>query len=102
MVRELYEDKIKQGVDAKTNNTLAHKYGYGLLSFQEKKWHEIKVGDIIAVNQGAEVPADLLFIHSPNNNAFVDTSNMDGETGLKQKFVFKNDIDRDQIHHLQG
>ena len=31
-----------------------------------------------------------------------DTSNMDGETGLKQKFVFKNDIDRDQIHHLQG
>jgi magnesium-transporting ATPase (P-type) len=40
------------------------------------------VGDIVAVHQGKEVPADLCFIHSPTNNAFLDTSNIDGETGL--------------------
>ena len=44
----------------------------------------------------------MLFVTSPTNNAFVDTSNMDGETRLKQKFVFKNDINRNDIHYLQG
>jgi len=102
MIRELYEDKIKQMVDSKTNDTPCNKYEYGSISFQEKTWKEVRVGDIVAVSQGEEVPADLLFIHSPTNNAFVDTSNMDGETGLNQKFVFKNDINRDDCHYLQG
>ena len=67
---------------------MSNVYRYGWLSFEDKTWEDIRVGDVIAVHSGAEVPADILLIHTPTDNAFVDSSNIDGEVGLQQKFVF--------------
>lgn len=56
--------------------------------FVDKKWKEIKVGDIVKVLKDYEFPADLLLLGSKKDVVYVDTMNLDGETNLKEKFVF--------------
>ncbi len=65
-------------------------------------WSEIKVGDIVQVEKDLEFPADLLLINAPKDIVFVDTMNLDGETNLKEKFVFTKDIESDAIRDLKG
>jgi len=67
---------------------MANVYRYGWLSFEQKPWMSVRVGDVIAIHSGSEVPADILLAHTPTDNAFVDSSNIDGEVGLQQKYVF--------------
>ena len=88
MVREFIEDRKRQILDRFQNKSKTQVYRYGWLSYEEKNWEQLAVGDIVAVHSGSEVPADLLLIHSPTNNAFIDSSNIDGESGLTQKLVF--------------
>lgn len=50
----------------------------------------VQVGDIIRLEAGDAIPADLLLLHTsdPSGVAFVDTSNLDGETNLKARSLF--------------
>lgn len=51
------------------------------------QWKSIVVGDIVKIQNNENVPADMVLIGSsePFGNAFVETSNIDGETNLKLK-----------------
>lgn len=50
-------------------------------------WKDLKVGDIVKVEQDQEIPADLVFLSSPDTKGicYVETANLDGETNLKIK-----------------
>jgi len=50
-------------------------------------WHELQVGDIVLVREQDEIPADMVILASAEEGgrAFVETSNLDGETNLKRK-----------------
>ncbi|GBE62487.1 probable phospholipid-transporting ATPase IA isoform X2 [Babesia ovata] len=52
-----------------------------------KRWHEIEVGEVIVVQSGDTIPADVLLIGSSEINgvAFVETACLDGESSLKKK-----------------
>lgn len=54
--------------------------------------YQIKVGDLIYVEQGKEIRADIVLIHSshPKGFAYVETSTVDGETDLKIKKFLNN------------
>lgn len=59
-------------------------------NFYEKKWSEVKVGDIVMVEKDKEFPADMVLLHASQKKdiVYVDTMNLDGETNLKEKYVF--------------
>lgn len=48
-------------------------------------WREVKVGQILRVNDDELFPADLLCLSSalPDNVCFIKTTNLDGESNLK-------------------
>lgn len=44
----------------------------------------------------------MLLFHAPKNLVFVDTINLDGEMGVKQKYPFTQGIDMNNIQFMQG
>jgi P-type E1-E2 ATPase len=50
-------------------------------------WQDIKVGDIIKVNNEEFLPADLVILSTsdPKGSCYIETKNLDGETNLKIK-----------------
>ncbi len=56
-------------------------------NFTEVRWADVKCGDIIFLQEGEHLPADLVFLMSSadNGECFVQTSSLDGERALKHK-----------------
>lgn len=85
-IKEIIEDRKRHQADLMTNTSITH-----ILqpdgSFSEKEWQQVKVGDIIQVNDDDLLPADLLCLHTalPDQVCFVKTANLDGESNLKIK-----------------
>lgn len=48
-------------------------------------WRDVRVGDVIVVQENEQIPADMILMTSSNKsgNAYAETSNIDGETNLK-------------------
>lgn len=65
------------------------------LAFSRKTWKEVRVGDIIRIQNNEEVPADVMILSSSDedNCCFVETKNLDGETNLKVKQALKFSTD---------
>jgi magnesium-transporting ATPase (P-type) len=90
IVREGIEDYYKHVNDAKENMEKvlvfnAKNYSVGLSK-------NLKVGDIVKVEEYGVIPADLLLLSTSNLNkmAYIETANLDGEKNLKPKFCIES------------
>ncbi|KAJ3400942.1 hypothetical protein HDV05_000755, partial [Chytridiales sp. JEL 0842] len=63
--------------------------------FEELTTSPNKVGDVLYVQQGEVIPADIVVLGSslPNGLCFIETSNLDGESNLKQKQAISQTAD---------
>ena len=86
-VKEIWEDFQRLKQDRKINR---HK----VQVLKDKEWVEtmwldIKVGDLVKVENKEPFPADLVLLSSSEDQAmaYIETSNLDGETNLKVKSI---------------
>ena len=85
MIKDAYEDYQRHLKDHEENDSpcLILKED----KFIKHKWCDVKVGDVLKVEENSYFPADLLLVESSGQEGmcYVETKNLDGETNMKHK-----------------
>ena len=84
MAKEGFEDMKRHKSDRAVNNAPARVLAPDG-SESTLRWRDLKPGHVVAVRDREEIPADLVLIYTSDKQAYVETSNIDGETNLKIK-----------------
>ncbi|OMJ75568.1 hypothetical protein SteCoe_25265 [Stentor coeruleus] len=85
LAKDAYQDLKRYKNDKEINNRPARIWNDKNEDFQQIKWKEISVGNILVLEEDEQVPADVVIFATtyPDKACFVETSNLDGETNLK-------------------
>ncbi|CAH0034088.1 unnamed protein product, partial [Clonostachys rhizophaga] len=109
ITKEGYYDWKRHRQDVAENNRLATvlrsstSQGHrAKLQWVATKWQDFRVGEVIKLSSGDEVPADIVLLHATGDRglAFVETMALDGETNLKAKRTPTNLGDCDTIDNI--
>ncbi|KAI0070017.1 phospholipid-translocating P-type ATPase [Panus rudis PR-1116 ss-1] len=102
-LKETQEDLKRHQSDSELNSRTAK-----VLSpngtFEDRKWKNIQVGDVVRLESDEFIPADLILLSSsePEGFCYIETSNLDGETNLKIKQASPQTSNLTSPHLVQG
>ncbi|KAL8999100.1 MAG: hypothetical protein Q9169_001988 [Polycauliona sp. 2 TL-2023] len=103
--KELIEDFKRKSSDKSLNHSKARVLRGS--SFENVKWVNVAVGDIVRVESEEPFPADLALVASsePEGLCYIETANLDGETNLKIKQAIPetaNFVSPSELSRLSG
>ena len=87
MAKEGWIDYRRYQGDKEANNKKTFRLNTATMDFEEVFWKDIKVGDIVKVEESKQVPADLIILATSDKDGqgYVSTATLDGEQTLKPK-----------------
>ncbi|CAL5381428.1 unnamed protein product [Camellia sinensis] len=93
-VKDAYEDYRRHRSGRIENNRLATVLVND--QFQEKKWKDIQVGEIIKIVANQTIPCDMVLLSTsdPTSVAYVQTINLDGESNLKTRYAKQETVSK--------
>lgn len=99
-VKDAYEDFRRHRSDNIENNRLASVLMND--EFKQKRWKEIRVGEIIKILASETLPCDIVLLSTsdPTGVAYVQTINLDGESNLKTRYAKQETLSKDNITGL--
>ena len=91
MIKDAVEDYKRHLSDDKENSQAVSVVNPLDGALLERKWKDVRVGDVILIRNYQACPSDIILLASSEQSgvSFVETSNLDGETNLKLKTVPK-------------
>ena len=94
-LKDFWEDWKRKKSDDEENNRIVQIFSLDSGIFENRKWEDVMIGNIIKVKEKEYFPADCVLISSSekNYNCYVETKNLDGETNLKFKKAIKQLVD---------
>ncbi|XP_024026238.1 phospholipid-transporting ATPase 1-like isoform X2 [Morus notabilis] len=86
-IKDGYEDYRRHRSDRIENDRLASVLVNN--QFQQKRWKDIQVGEIIKIQANETIPCDMVLLSTsdPTGVAYVQTTNLDGESNLKSRYA---------------
>ena len=91
--KETQEDLKRRQSDRELNSRLA-KIMTADGSFQTRQWKDIRVGEVVRIENDDFIPADVILLSSsePEGLCYIETSNLDGYVSLlSYSGIFHND-----------
>uniref|UniRef100_A0A4W3HDT4 Phospholipid-transporting ATPase n=1 Tax=Callorhinchus milii TaxID=7868 RepID=A0A4W3HDT4_CALMI len=90
-VKDAWEDFRRYQSDKEINNMRCWIFSRKRKEYVERPWQDVGVGDFVRLACNEIIPADLLLLHTSEQNGScnIETSNLDGETNLKQRRAVK-------------
>ena len=91
-IKDLYEDIKRKKMNNIDNNRICEVYHGTKNKFVNKKWEEVKIGDIIKIKKNEIICCDMILLETSESNGIclVEPKNINGETNLYMKQINNN------------
>ena len=91
LLREGVEDYFRWKSDEEQNNLKVELLNVKTRKLEEKSAWEIKIGDVVKLEDKTIFPADFVLLSSSSaGEAFIKTSSLDGEKNLKKRVQMRD------------
>ncbi|CEF60171.1 Probable phospholipid-transporting ATPase VA [Strongyloides ratti] len=94
-IKDFFEDYRRRKNDKNINKSLVYVFDASKKRFRKMDWENVLVGDFVHLSINETIPADILLMRCSDidGTVYVETSNLDGESNLKEKKVLKSCIE---------